>query len=487
MTLDEIRTELEMARGIPRAALAAAVEQAEAFSPAVIELIDLACKGVVLTRPQENLLFYGAHAMAAACRTELYEPLLDLIACRSDDLDLPLADADTQALLISTCGPDGEAPFDLLESPDIDGSAKSSLFLMVARLVWEGRASREQFVALLDRFDREATEEPADSAWFGWQSAIALLGLTEFEERVRAGWQAGRLPYDRDVDHDAWLEELHQAARDPRDESLFALHHARPIDDVFASLSWMEVLGPDEPLEEDSAQPDDPARDIRLIEQELDWLAYFLASDAVPGGRMTLEYLDGFLAALAVGPDKVAREEWRSRLWSDSEGETSDFQTEPQERYVHELLDRRLGTIQRRLAAGYPHEPLVGEASLDDAVEEWAVGFAVGMDLVPPSTWDAVAKHKQAGLALASIILLLPPDQLAEKGEDDLEPLDRKTRAGVVRRLPDILQMIHSFWHDQSALPLFEPRRSQKIGRNEPCPCGSGRKYKKCCGANASA
>jgi len=28
-----------------------------------------------------------------------------------------------------------------------------------------------------------------------------------------------------------------------------------------------------------------------------------------------------------------------------------------------------------------------------------------------------------------------------------------------------------------------EPVRSDKIGRNEPCPCGSGKKYKKCCGA----
>ena len=24
-----------------------------------------------------------------------------------------------------------------------------------------------------------------------------------------------------------------------------------------------------------------------------------------------------------------------------------------------------------------------------------------------------------------------------------------------------------------------------KVGRNDPCPCGSGKKYKKCCGANA--
>jgi uncharacterized protein len=486
MTLDEIRTELGMASGIPRAALAAAVEQAEALSPAVIDLIDLACEGIVLTRPQENLLFYGAHAMAAARRTELYEPLLDLIDSRSYDLELLLSDAELQALLISTCGPDGEAPFEMLENPDIEGGAKCSLFLLIARLVWEGRASREQFIALLDRFDREATEEPDDMAWFGWQSAIGLLGLTEFEDQVRAGWQAGRVPHDRDVDRAEWVKELHQAAREPRDETVFAQHGAQPIIDVFESLRWMKFLGLDQPPEADAAEPDDPARDIRLAEEELDWLAYFLASNAVPGGRMTLEYLDGFLAALAVGPDEVAREQWRSRLWTDSEGETSDFETAAQERYVHELLDRGLETIRRRLTAGYPHKPLVDEDSSEEAVEEWAVGFAVGMDLVPSSTWDAVAKHKQAGLALASIILLLPPDQLGEEDEE-LKPLDKKTRAGIVRRLPDLLQMIHSFWHNQSALPLFEPRRSQKVGRNEPCPCGSGRKYKKCCGANAPA
>ena len=29
------------------------------------------------------------------------------------------------------------------------------------------------------------------------------------------------------------------------------------------------------------------------------------------------------------------------------------------------------------------------------------------------------------------------------------------------------------------AQPVVKP---EKIGRNEPCPCGSGKKYKKCCG-----
>ena len=32
--------------------------------------------------------------------------------------------------------------------------------------------------------------------------------------------------------------------------------------------------------------------------------------------------------------------------------------------------------------------------------------------------------------------------------------------------------------------PLFakDKDKGKKIGRNDPCPCGSGRKYKKCCG-----
>ena len=37
----------------------------------------------------------------------------------------------------------------------------------------------------------------------------------------------------------------------------------------------------------------------------------------------------------------------------------------------------------------------------------------------------------------------------------------------------------------QAALEKHEPikRDEPKVGRNDPCPCGSGKKYKKCCGA----
>jgi SEC-C motif-containing protein len=36
---------------------------------------------------------------------------------------------------------------------------------------------------------------------------------------------------------------------------------------------------------------------------------------------------------------------------------------------------------------------------------------------------------------------------------------------------------------DGTMRPKGRPREVVKIGRNEPCPCGSGKKYKKCCGA----
>ena len=51
--------------------------------------------------------------------------------------------------------------------------------------MWEGRASREALVELLDRFDREELAPPASWAWFGWRQAIMLLGLTDWIERVQ--------------------------------------------------------------------------------------------------------------------------------------------------------------------------------------------------------------------------------------------------------------------------------------------------------------
>src|SRR5688572_275932 len=461
MTLDEIRHQLSTARGIPHAALVAAVEQAEALVPEVLRLVDFAARSVVLTRPEERLLFYGVHALAAARRTELYEPLLTLTNERSLDFRWLLCDASLAALLISTMPAECEPPYHLLANPYVHGESKTDLFLLIAWMVLEGRAPRQEFVAFLDRFDRDAEADIDDSAWYGWQAAISLLRLTEFENRVRLGWEAGRLRHDNDADREEFIRELHRAADDADDERLFEVYDLAAISDLPKAFRRVLFFGFNDWAHEDEAA--DPARDIRLTHDEMQWLRSFLEDEIVPPDTMRLEALDGFLTGLAAGPGEMPREEWWPRFWSGS-GEQPEYETETQEPYVRALVDRHLETIRRRLAAGR-HEAMIDEDSAPEAVEEWAFGFATAT-VVRPGSWDAIGEHKQAALAVASIALLIPPDP-DDEGDEGLEPLADESRRTIVGNLPHLIRMANAYWRGQPVEPLVAPRRSQKIGRNE--------------------
>jgi SEC-C motif-containing protein len=56
-----------------------------------------------------------------------------------------------------------------------------------------------------------------------------------------------------------------------------------------------------------------------------------------------------------------------------------------------------------------------------------------------------------------------------------------KDSVAIFHRERSLFEMEDSEWRFVSGGAI--PATSQKIGRNEPCPCGSGKKYKKCCGA----
>ena len=62
-----------------------------------------------------------------------------------------------------------------------------------------------------------------------------------------------------------------------------------------------------------------------------------------------------------------------------------------------------------------------------------------------------------------------------------------------IQKAPERVQVIKKMQEGKSAQAQRagngapQPRRvsaAQKVGRNDPCPCGSGRKYKQCCGKN---
>ncbi len=50
--------------------------------------------------------------------------------------------------------------------------------------------------------------------------------------------------------------------------------------------------------------------------------------------------------------------------------------------------------------------------------------------------------------------------------------------------LPHALLGIYRYWQSIINKPQTVRREGGKIGRNDPCPCNSGKKYKACCGKN---
>jgi len=59
---------------------------------------------------------------------------------------------------------------------------------------------------------------------------------------------------------------------------------------------------------------------------------------------------------------------------------------------------------------------------------------------------------------------------VVSQGDFAISNYDGKTK--IVYRKPSIGEF------------SYEPAKSEKVGRNDPCPCGSGKKYKHCCGRN---
>src|SRR4051812_49169790 len=113
---------------------------------------------------------------------------------------------------------------------------------------------------------------------------------------------------------------------------------------------------------------------------------------------------------------------------------------------------------------------------------DWAEGFADAVRL-RPEAWRPLLEDRWAN------ILLTPITVLCDAPEDG-SPLDPEVRAALrdeaADGIPVCVAGIHAFWKGRRGRPAAPARRvrSPKVGRNDPCPCGSGRKYKRCCGAN---
>ncbi len=158
----------------------------------------------------------------------------------------------------------------------------------------------------------------------------------------------------------------------------------------------------------------------------------------------------GFMTAVHSGPDAIAPTSWITEIVRDR-----PFSDDPAGRAKVELVARLYGAVAETLRTTpeiIPPEPDKTEKEAIDFCE----GYLHGAGMHAAWTADEAAAAK-----------LEPFRAIARGGAET----DHRERLG--RYVADL----HAHWKGKRQVVNTTP----KVGRNDPCPCGSGKKYKKCC------
>ena len=223
-----------------------------------------------------------------------------------------------------------------------------------------------------------------------------------------------------------------------------------------------------------------------LTDKELDKLNGFLSR--IKGAEIpNVEALDGFLTALVICPELVKPSEYFPVITS---GETEDddlvFKTTAEAEGFYGLISRHWNDINRTFRSGDFYMPIM---DVDEAEEhqgnDWAAGFLRGTQM-RYYVWDPIIQDDERGGVFVALYAL------AHEHADDpslrpfIKPLTSERRKDLLAMMiAGVKRLYDEFSEDQSfgSLPVSRtPTFRPKVGRNEPCPCGSGKKYKKCCG-----
>ena len=234
-----------------------------------------------------------------------------------------------------------------------------------------------------------------------------------------------------------------------------------------------------------------------LDDDQIERLGDLLDRRAVPFKGFNLEALDGFLSALAVAPSLVPPSEWEPVVWG---GKPPRWDSAEEAAQVQRLLLGHCNMCAARVRLDSDHLPdhlaplmwlpedpeLTGEEALHedelDVGQDWALGFFAAVSL-REDEWDRwldendwIEEIFDQLDRLASGEAINPDDPTAP-----VTPIGYRERLAIVAGLPGMLADLNHHRVD-TLTPRTPNRREAAPGRNEPCPCGSGKKYKKCCG-----
>ena len=230
-------------------------------------------------------------------------------------------------------------------------------------------------------------------------------------------------------------------------------------------------------------------------------LTRFLSSPQRPDDTFTYPQLAGFLFGLANGPELIPPSEWIPLVFNDQDAlyETKDEANQVLQAmmalYNDCVRERTGGTLSLPPGCEMRPQPM-DNLTTDAPLSQWAQGFGMGYDYLA-EVWneytpDELDEDLGALLLTLSFFASL---KLAEayhqetKGKGSLEQLAQS----VMEIFPDAMREYAHLGRSiyQARLEAGdleqEPSRRVKIGRNDLCPCGSGKKFKKCCEGKGGA
>jgi uncharacterized protein len=222
-----------------------------------------------------------------------------------------------------------------------------------------------------------------------------------------------------------------------------------------------------------------------LSERELDWLQNFLENlSQTYDDCMTLEEVDGLFCALIINPVMAKPSEWMKTVF----GKEHNFSSEEELERVMMLLIRYWNHISGLVENPPKTEkdemyfPRVVEFEEDSSIklaEKWAAAFHIGVSYCADD-WDEALKDSKSEFisqSLATIMLL----ELGYNPDDNGAIITPDQRRELLVIIPVVTYKLFHYWVEKNTTEKKESKT--KVGRNDPCPCGSGKKYKKCCDA----
>ena len=223
-----------------------------------------------------------------------------------------------------------------------------------------------------------------------------------------------------------------------------------------------------------------------LTDDELARLDALLEA-ANPEESMMLEELDGFFAALACSPERVPPDEYLAVALGREPGEPGATDTpllgEDDGKELRRLLEAHRQAVAGQFYDGEGYAPVMGQDEDGRAQgNAWAIGFVRGMAL-RPDAWDELEEDDEFADALDPLMRLVEEVD-PEEGSEPL-PVSDEERGPLIEAMFEGVMEVYDYFRARRERNLAPPtiRRAAKVGRNDPCPCGSGKKYKQCCGA----